>query len=455
MELLSLFSLKRIVHELCDLIPFYEWSEDGILTAAYGVFGSHRKQEQINFARWLLLNSNTGYCPSHPVLQKLCADCPYLVAICEDYETGDVLNLDQVHFSGRLDPLSLSLPQLAKPRDICAWLDLPLFQLDWFTDEFRQHGHTRRRKLQHYHYHWRRKRSGGFRLIEEPKPVLKKAQRLILRDILDKLPAHEAVFGFVPGKNLQSCAALHAAEDYVIRLDISHFFTSCSVQKVHGVFRSLGYPYSIARILTGLCTTETPGAVFRRKSGLRGFFGIQKRGLPHPDLYRRPHLAQGSPTSPALSNFVFWQTDQRISALCKKMDVNYSRYADDMIFSGSIRDIPSTAGFIRVVENILAENGFHLNQSKTRIMQQHQRQTALGMVVNRHLNVPRREYDTLRAILTNCVRHGIKDQNREGMPDFRAHMDGKVTWVENVNPAKGARLRVIFDKIDWAPSRSL
>ena len=72
------------------------------------------------------------------------------------------------------------------------------------------------------------------------------------------------------------------------------------------------------------------------------------------------------------------------------------------------------------------------------------------MVVNERRNLDRRTLDVLKATLTNCVRTGPAAQNRAGHPDFRAHLLGRLAWVSAVAPDKAARLRAIFDQIDWA-----
>jgi hypothetical protein len=76
-------------------------------------------------------------------------------------------------------------------------------------------------------------------------------------------------------------------------------------------------------------------------------------------------------------------------------------------------------------------------------------QRLTGLVVNQRLNLPRREYDTLKAILTNCRRHGAASQNRSGLPDFRAHLLGRIGWFRQVNPERGARLMDLFERVDW------
>jgi len=101
------------------------------------------------------------------------------------------------------------------------------------------------------------------------------------------------------------------------------------------------------------------------------------------------------------------------------------------------------------VAAILMEEGFNVHHRKTRVMRQGVRQHLAGLVTNEKLNVVRADFDKLKAILTNCVRHGAESQNREGHPAFRQHLDGRIGFVEMVNWAKGARLRRIFEQIEW------
>ena len=94
--------------------------------------------------------------------------------------------------------------------------------------------------------------------------------------------------------------------------------------------------------------------------------------------------------------------------------------------------------------------GFAINGSKTRLMRRARPQRVTGIVVNDHVNVPRRGYDDLKALLHNCCKHGPASQNRDRRTDFRAHLDGRVGWVEQVNPNRGAKLRTAFDAISWS-----
>ena len=91
-----------------------------------------------------------------------------------------------------------------------------------------------------------------------------------------------------------------------------------------------------------------------------------------------------------------------------------------------------------------------MNHRKTRVMRQGVRQQLAGLVLNDRPNVKRAEFDRLKATLTNCVRSGPEGQNRERHPQFRAHLEGRVNFVETVNSARGKQLRTIFDRIRWA-----
>ena len=98
---------------------------------------------------------------------------------------------------------------------------------------------------------------------------------------------------------------------------------------------------------------------------------------------------------------------------------------------------------------IALEEGFELNTRKSRLMRQSGRQRLTGIVLNRHPNIGRTEYDRIKATLHNCVRCGPTGQNRDGHPDFRAHLIGLVAHVEQLNPARDSKLRTLLEKIEW------
>jgi RNA-directed DNA polymerase len=124
--------------------------------------------------------------------------------------------------------------------------------------------------------------------------------------------------------------------------------------------------------------------------------------------------------------------------------------ATHLAFSGGEDFERCIKRFSTQVGVILVEEGFNVNHRKTRIMRRGVRQRVAGLVTNERMNVPRPNFDQLKATLHNCVRLGASTQNRTDHPHFRAHLDGRIGWVESINPAKGRRLRAIFDRIAWA-----
>jgi hypothetical protein len=139
----------------------------------------------------------------------------------------------------------------------------------------------------------------------------------------------------------------------------------------------------------------------------------------------------------------------RLAALARAYGAHFTRYADDLAFSGDQTFATKATAFLTAVKNITDDEGFLLNSRKTRVMRRGGCQRITGIVVNDHVNVPRPAYDELKAILHNCCKNRPDTQNRAGLRDFRAHLEGRVAWVEQVNALRGQRLRRIFNEIRW------
>ena len=217
---------------------------------------------------------------------------------------------------------------------------------------------------------------------------------------------------------------------------------------MYGIFRTAGYPEAVAHTLTSLCTNAMPADAWEAVPRPRDRAGI----AAHHRLGRRlatPHLPQGAPTSPALANLCAFRLDRRLAGLAASLGATYTRYADDLIVSGEGWLAGRSGAIGTAVGAIAREEGFRLNERKTRVMPRSGRQRVCGVVVNERPNVPRREYDRLKAILNNAAVRGPEGENRAGVPDFRAHLLGRISWVESLNPERGRKLRRRFAAIDW------
>jgi hypothetical protein len=135
--------------------------------------------------------------------------------------------------------------------------------------------------------------------------------------------------------------------------------------------------------------------------------------------------------------------------LAEAAEAKYTRYADDLAFSGGGEFARGAERFALRMAAIALEEGFAVNHHKTRIMRQGVRQHLAGLVVNEKVNVDRRHVDELKAILHNCVRFGPESQARDVRGSFREHLLGRIGFVEMVRPERGAQLRRIFDEIRW------
>jgi len=348
-----------------------------------------------------------------------------------------------------LAPLADPVPPLDNTAALADWLEIDFGQLDWMAD---RHGRERRHageRLRNYRYRVLRKRSGGFRLIEAPKPRLKEIQRRILAEILDRPPAHDAAHGFRRGRSIRSFALPHVGRRVVLRLDLRDFFPSISVAHIQALFRALGYPEAVAELLAGLCSNSTPDHVWHVDDiePVQRPLAVNELRLAR-EFYADAHLPQGAPTSPALANLCAYRLDARLSALAAASGASYTRYADDLAFSGDREFERSVSRFALHVSVVAAEEGFAVNHRKTRVMRAGVRQHLAGVVVNRKVNLARSDFDRLKAVLTNAARHGLAAQNRNGHADFRAHLLGRIAMVAMLNPERGAKLHAIFDRIE-------
>jgi retron-type reverse transcriptase len=287
------------------------------------------------------------------------------------------------------------------------------------------------------------KRSGGSRVILAPKRELKSLQRRALADLVGKIPVAQAAHGFVPGRSITTNARLHMGKRVVIRLDLKDFFPSITFPRVRGVFIAHGYSYAVASALALLCT-EYDREPFDRE-GERFYVSVGPR-----------HLVQGAPTSPALANLVAWRLDRRLMGLAAKYGFSYTRYADDLTFSG---DDPAIAGrLITNVRRIVADERFTLNDAKTRVARRSRRQVVTGLVVNDQVATPRQLRRRLRAMLHNAQRDARGNGMAEKEPALSgatfSHARGLVAFVNAVNPQHAAPLWAALRRVQSASDRA-
>lgn len=340
------------------------------------------------------------------------------------------------------------VPELATLGELAAFLELSHGELQWLADARGLERTVDDERLRNYRYDWLARTGSAARVIERPKRRLKAIQRRLLHELLDHIPVHPAAHGFTRGRSARTHAAAHVGHRVVLRMDLEDFFASIQARRVYGIFRTCGYPEAVAHALTALTTNVVPArewaALPRPREGARAI-------AAHHWLGRRlatPHLPQGAPTSPALANLAVLGLDRRLAGLAASLSVVYTRYADDLTFSGAHTLLGDARSWI---STIVRDEGLVTNDAKTAVMTRAGRQHVCEIVVNDHPNVRRDEYDRLKAILHNAARNGPTAENRAQRADFRAHLLGRITWIESLNPHRGAKLRRRFENISWEP----
>ena len=333
--------------------------------------------------------------------------------------------------------LNKPLPALTSVIELAAFLGIAPSTLESFTT-YANLRLKRLKPVEHYHCALIPKRDGGLRLIEAPKSDLKAAQRRLLHQLLALVPPHAAAHGFVRQRGAKSYATPHAGQAVVLRFDLADFFVSIPMARVAALFRSLGYPQHIVTMLAQLCghRHRNPRLLTQLDPSLRA-------------RARDPHLPQGAPTSPALANLCAYRLDVRLAGLAQSLGAQYTRYADDLAFSGSESLARRFRWMEQTVTLIAREEGFSVNARKTRKMKPGVRQVIAGVVVNDAPAAPRHIVRTLQATLFNCIKHGPQSQNRTGEAYFRAHLLGNIAWVRHLNPVQGGRLMALFRQIKW------
>jgi retron-type reverse transcriptase len=329
------------------------------------------------------------------------------------------------------------LPILATPADVAEALKLDIPTLRWLAF------HTEAAATTHYVRFTVPKRSGGVRHLFAPHEKLATAQEWVLRNILDKVPTHAAAHGFVRGRSTVTNAAEHVNRAIVLNTDLENFFPTIAFPRVLGIFKQLGYSPAAATILALLCT-ESP----RRP--------VTYAGKPYHVATGPRALPQGACTSPALSNLASRRLDSRLTGIARKLGYTYTRYADDLTFSRPDGgEAVSAAGssehkvgyLLARIRHIAQDEGFTVNEPKTRVLKRAARQEVTGIVVNERPGVPRPLYKRLRAILHRAKHEGLAAQNHENRPNFEAWLEGMIAYVTMVNQKQGQALAAAFAEV--------
>ena len=257
----------------------------------------------------------------------------------------------------------------------------------------------------HYHKAKLPKKNGGFRNLSVPDEVLKSIQKRITDVLLIHMPVSRYAKAYRFGSSTLRNAKHHVGKQIVLKLDILHFFDSIRYSTVKDiVFPEEIYAEPLRILLTMLC-------------------------------YHKDALPQGAPSSPTITNIILNEFDEQIGQWCREQGIAYTRYCDDMTFSGDF----DPAEVIRFVRLELKKMGFLLNEQKTRIQRPGQQQNVTGIVVNEKLSIPADYRRKLRQELYYCRKFGIQEHLQKiGLEipadTYLMQLLGKVNYVLQVHP---------------------
>lgn len=312
------------------------------------------------------------------------------------------------------------IPELSNFADVAAALELNTSELMWLVFERGAEGSS------HYARFEIPKRAGGYRLISAPKPLLRAAQQWVRVNVLQPLHVGPSAAAFRPGLSIVDNARRHAGKACVIRLDLTSFFESVTFPRVRGFFESLGYNSGVATVLALLCTDAPRARV--TLDGETHYVIIGERSLP-----------QGGCTSPDLCNLITARLDARLEGLARKFGYEYSRYADDLVFSTNTEEMPAST-VVSAVTRICRDEGFEVNSQKTRTMRAPNRQLVTGLLVNERVRLTRRDLRRIRAFLHRCETRGVDAVSAEIGKDAASVAKGYFAYVFMVMPSAALKL---------------
>ncbi len=356
---------------------------------------------------------------------------------CEILYLGEGVSAGLNEARSDVDKLArAALPALDDAQDLARAMGLTLQELRFLAFD------RRVSRITHYRRFALPKKTGGERIISAPMPRLKRAQYWVLDKLLAHAPIHPAAHGFLRGRSIVSNATPHVGQAVVINLDLKDFFPSIGMPRIRGVFTQLGYSKQVATTLALLCTeaateeVSVDGETFHVAHGPRV-------------------LPQGAPSSPALTNLLCRRLDARLQGAAAKLGFAYTRYADDLTFSGGEPTRKLAGKLLWRVKQIVIDEGFTPHPDKQHVMRDSQRQSVTGLVVNAKPSLERDTLRRFRATLFQVEKDGPDGKAWNGNTNVLAALEGYANFVRMVDPAKGtpllARVRAARERWTGVP----
>lgn len=286
----------------------------------------------------------------------------------------------------------------------------------------------------HYRIFYLPKKHCGKRRISVPEKELKYIQTCLSEFLNEIYVPNEYTYGFIRGKSIVDNAKQHINKDIILNIDLKDFFDSISYDRIIENLMRFPYlfSYKAAKLITDLTTVNTGDGNFV--------------------------LPQGAPSSPIMTNIITYNLDLRLSGFAKKHNMTYTRYADDITFSFNRSLLRGWRGhgldykygiYEIIINSIIRNEGFEINERKTRISFVNQRHEVTGLVVNEIVNVKREYIKKLRTELHNWEKDGYIVSSYKFLNHYESsHPKRKLTKMENVIYGKLSFIKMVKGKDD-------
>lgn len=300
-----------------------------------------------------------------------------------------------------------------------------------------------RDRVHYYKHFYIKKKNGGVRFLSVPYSNLKSIQSWIYKNILINLDPTLSAYGYIKKRSIKENAQQHLTRKFILNLDLMKFFETITEQKVYKLFVEIGYTRTLSWSLSKLVTVPIDEdyylALPDKEKKLFSKTVEREYGV----------LPQGAPTSPTISNLVLRSLDNKLVALAELKGCTYTRYADDITFSGNdLKNIPTKADIIKIVqsENLL------INWDKWILRKQGMRQKVTGLNITHGISVPKSYRKDVNRHIHFCLKYGPESHQKTMGIDkqfYRYWLLGRIHYIRFISPEIGNKMLKNFNNIQW------
>ena len=276
-----------------------------------------------------------------------------------------------------------------------------------------------------------KKKSGGVRHIDAPRSGLMNILYYLNKIFQAIYTPSSAAMGFVQGKSIVNNAQCHVGKNYVFNIDLKDFFPSITQPRVWKRLQlePLNISQPVANVIAGLCCMKK-----RNEDGTFSYI-----------------LPQGAPTSPIITNMICDKLDRRLKGLAARFNLTYTRYADDITFSSNHYEYAENGKFRTELQRIITDQGFSINEKKTRLQKKGSHQEVTGLIVNEKANVTRKYVREVRSLLYIWEKYGYMVADSRFQPRYKqekGHVKKDNPCLENVIAGKLQYIKMVKRESD-------